>query len=256
MAKTKKDSFWFRHDAGAGRGLRMKKMAFLYDHWGKGVYWDVCEILRSQERYRYPTDELSLKMLADLIGCKNEEKFFEWFKYCIELKLFEEKDGYFYSEVLAENMQKWETKKKNGAAFKKNKLKRKGSETISEKEAKEERIEGNKRIEENRTEENIIEQKRTGGQTEIKKEFLLKDNIQVYFEDLPNSIELDQYCMINNINKGKMLSRIAEFKKHASSKYTDFKEFFDHFKRWVLKNPLQAEIITTAPPSFKPPKTA
>jgi len=92
--------------------------------------------------------------------------------------------------------------------------------------------------------------------TETKKDFILKNQVEVFFEDLPNSIQLENYCMINNIDKISMISRINEFKKHASSKYSDFMEFFDHFKRWVLKNPTFKSEQTTAPISFKPPKKA
>ena len=48
-----KDSYWFKHDSTAGRGLKMRKMAHIYSHWGKGIYWDVVEILRDQDCYRF-----------------------------------------------------------------------------------------------------------------------------------------------------------------------------------------------------------
>ena len=86
---SKKDSFWFRHDCTAGRALKMRKMAFVYGHWGKGIYWDVIEILRDQEKYRYSSDEFDLRMLCDLIGCKDESKFLNWFNDCLKFELLE-----------------------------------------------------------------------------------------------------------------------------------------------------------------------
>lgn len=141
-----KDSYWFRHDSTAGRGLRMRKMAHIYGHWGKGVYWDVIEILRDQSNYCFDSDESSLQMLCDLIGCKDEPKFISWFKDCIKIELFLIQDGKFFSEILCENMANWEVKKRNGSEPKA-KVKRNGSES----EAKPK----HKRREEERREENI-----------------------------------------------------------------------------------------------------
>lgn len=110
-----KDSYWFRHDSTAGRGMRMRKIAFIYGHWGKGVYWDVVEVLRDQENYRYSSDEFDLKMLADLIGCKDDSKFINWFNDCVKFDLLIVDNGEFYSEVLCDNMKRWEASKANGS---------------------------------------------------------------------------------------------------------------------------------------------
>lgn len=109
-----KDSYWFRHDSTAGRGLRMRKMAHIYGHWGKGIYWDVIEILRDQSNYCFNSDDSSLQMLADLIGCKDEKKFISWFRDCIRFDLFRICENMFYSEVLCKNMKKWEATKHAG----------------------------------------------------------------------------------------------------------------------------------------------
>ncbi len=110
-----KDSYWFRHDSTAGRGLRMRKIAHIYSHWGKGVYWDVIEILREQEHYCHPKDESSLQMLASLIGCQDVTKFVNWYKDCVKIDLLQEDEKSFFSVVLRQNMGKWETKKRNGS---------------------------------------------------------------------------------------------------------------------------------------------
>jgi hypothetical protein len=127
-----KDSYWFKHDSTAGRGTRMRKMAFIYSHWGKGIYWDVIEMLRDQSNYSYPSNEFDLKMLCDLIGCKDETKFINWFNDCVKFELFIVHDGLFFSEVLCENMQKWETKKTNGNKGGRPENNRNETETITE----------------------------------------------------------------------------------------------------------------------------
>lgn len=111
-----KDSYWFKHDDSAGRGLKMRKMSHIYGHWGKGIYWDVVEILRSQDKYMFSSDESSLSLLSDLIGCKDESKFINWFNDCIRIGLFEIVDkSFFLCPPLTENMKVWEAKKDNGS---------------------------------------------------------------------------------------------------------------------------------------------
>lgn len=112
---AEKDSYWFRHDSTAGRGLRMRKMAHIYGHWGKGIYWDVIEILRDQANYCFDSDDSSLQMLCDLIGCKDESRFLSWFKDCVKYELFVVQENKFFSEVLCRNMANWENKKTNGS---------------------------------------------------------------------------------------------------------------------------------------------
>jgi len=110
-----KDAYWFKHDSTAGRGLKMRKMAHIHGHWGKGIYWDVIEILRDQADYSFDHDDTSLHMLSDIIGCKDVEKFRNWFSDCIKFELFVKNRSKFFSPVLCENMQKWEKQKRNGS---------------------------------------------------------------------------------------------------------------------------------------------
>lgn len=112
---AEKDSYWFRHDSTAGRELKMRKMQHIYSHWGKGVYWDVIEILRDQSEYQFENDETSLQMLADLIGCKDAVKFISWYRDCVKFGLLYETETHFYSKVLIKNMSRWESSKANGS---------------------------------------------------------------------------------------------------------------------------------------------
>ena len=159
----KKDAYWFKHDSTAGRGLRMRKMAHIYGHWGKGVYWDVIEILRDQSNYCFDSDDSSLQMLADLIGCKDEAKFLSWFRDCIRFELFLIQDNKFFSEVMCENMEVWETKKGNGGKGGRPKKTETITETITEPKPKRKPNRNHKIIEDKITEDKII----------IKEDFLL-----------------------------------------------------------------------------------
>lgn len=214
---AKKDAYWFRHDSTAGRGLRMRKMAFIYGHWGKGIYWDVIEILRDQSNYSFNCDELSLKMLSDLIGCKDSDKFINWFSDCINFELFKKDDSVFYSEVLIENMGVWETKKHNGSQG------GRGKKKANQKLIKSETIANRNH---NIIEDNIIEDKS-----------ILKNQLSQWFNDLPNSIELEDISRNTNIPKENLIKRIGDFKKVCEISYPNYAKFVFHFKNWINKNP-------------------
>jgi hypothetical protein len=216
----KKDAYWFKHDSTSGRGLRLMKIQHIYDHWGKGVYWDVVEVLREQSGYRYENSEIALQLLAGMIGVKDTVKFHNFFKDCVRFSLFKIKGSFFYSEALQKNMKNWETKKTNGSKGgrpKKPLVKnRNESETITETKAKQK---DNIREEKNR-EEKIIS-----------KGF----GIETFFNDLPNSKYLEDISRDLKITKAILVTKIPEFKKSASVDYANFQDFCNHFKRWVNK---------------------
>lgn len=211
-----KDSYWFKHDSTAGRGLKMRKMAYIYGHWGKGVYWDVIEILRDQEKYCFEKDESSLQLLADLIGCRHETRFITWFNDCLRIGLFQVKGSVFFCPPLTENMKVWETKKTNG---------KKGGRPHKK---------------------NLI---KTETKTELKankKHKIIEDNIieDVYrqFLELVSKGEYDsriEALYINNkLEKGSISSLVDEFYNHIVSidkKHETPEEFFKHFINWLIK---------------------
>lgn len=89
-------------------------MTFIYGHWGKGIYWDVIEILREQSCYCFSSTPTDIEMLAEIIGCKDPIKFTNWFNDCVRFELFRVEKNVFFSDVLVENMAVWESKKHNG----------------------------------------------------------------------------------------------------------------------------------------------
>jgi len=119
-----KDSYWFKHDSNAGRDLKLLEIGQIYTHWGKGIYWDVIEVLREQSEYKF--DKSKLQVLCGMIVCNDYIKFQNWYKDCLRIGLFIEDDKYFFSKSLMERMKYWESKKKSGL---KAKSKRNRSET-------------------------------------------------------------------------------------------------------------------------------
>lgn len=118
----KKDSYWFRHDSSAGRGLKIRRLQYKYKHWGKGIYWDVVEVLREQEGYCYEYSEEALHALRELLGVPIEVKinddtlsFTGCIEECINLGLLKLNNGKIHCPPLSKNMVKWESCKSNGS---------------------------------------------------------------------------------------------------------------------------------------------
>lgn len=220
MAKEK-DSYWFKHDSTAGRGLRLRKLQSKFDHWGKGVYWDIVEVLREQSGYKYEADEASLQVLCDLIVVKDFEKFKQFFEYCLTIKLFIRKNGKFYTETLIKNMKKWESTKTNGSKG----GRPKGSKN---KNRTEKPIESETKPNVNH---NSIEDNKRGEDSYTKNQSIRES----FFNALPNSSVLETISLDLKIPKETLRSRIETFKQSARTDYKDFYDFCYHFKNWNRK---------------------
>jgi uncharacterized protein YdaU (DUF1376 family) len=65
-----------------------------------------------------------------------------------------------------------------------------------------------------------------------------KDIINIWFEDLKNSSQLEKICSNNKFDINQVrLVKIPEFKKYAELDYPNYSKFVSHFKNWVIKNP-------------------
>ena len=180
---SKKDSYWFKHDSTAGRALKMRKMAHIHKHWGKGIYWDVIEVLREQSGYTFDYDDTSLQMLSDLIGCKDDAKFITWMRDCVQIGLFEVAEDKFFSAILCENMEVWEKQKRNGSQPK---AKPKPNGSIIEEES----------IEEKKTEQESIEERKASFIYQVS---LFRNK---YNDDMLQSFA--EYWMEHNVGGKKM----------------------------------------------------
>jgi len=109
-----KDAYWFRHDSNASRDIKLMKLRILHDFWGIGVYWTVIELLREQNNYCFASDESSLQLACNLIGCNDFVKFKSWFFDAVKFGLFNVENDVFFSISLRKRMGKWESSKDNG----------------------------------------------------------------------------------------------------------------------------------------------
>lgn len=161
-----KDSYWFKHDSNAGRDFKLLRICHIYTHWGKGIYWDIVEVLREQSTYTFQSDESSLQILCGMIGCTDFPKFKSWYLDCVKLGLFVENSGYFYSETLIKRMSFWEKQKANGGKSKGN-TKPKHTQSIPKLKPKH-----------NIIEYNIIEDKNISKQPEHPLQTYIKENLK------------------------------------------------------------------------------
>lgn len=67
--------------------------------------------------------------------------------------------------------------------------------------------------------------------------------IDIFFNDLPTSSQLEQISRSIQIPKDKLILRIPEFRKRARIEYPNFPEFCNHFKNWVQKIPTEQQPI-------------
>jgi len=203
---NKKDSYWFRHDSSAGRGLKLRKIQYLYGHWGKGIYWDVVEILRDSASYSHSADEFDLKMLADLIGCKDSDKFLEWYQDCIKFNLLTEDKKRFFSPALSRVMGVWDSKKENG---------KKGGRP------KKEKTETKPKLNLNETE---IKPKLNLNETELKanRNHKIIEHNRIEYNNIDNKIE-------------KILKRFSEtdYKQNERIYKTNKDELIKHLERFL-----------------------
>ena len=234
-----KDTYWFKHDSSAGRGLRMRKMAFIYGHWGKGIYWDVIEVLRDQENYSYENDEISLQMLCDIIGCKDVDKFQNWLSDCVKYELFKIHGNKFFSEVLRENMEKWDSAKNAGIQSGKSRNKKKNERNANES-ANETRTNDEHK---SRVEENIVEKSReesiniTLVKKEVSKEKKLENNntFLAYRNIKHLSISHEDFNKLKDIYGARAVDDILD-KIENYSEIDKYTSLYLTAKTWLDKN--------------------
>jgi hypothetical protein len=98
MSKEKKESYYFSHDCGACRDVKIMKLRQEYEWEGYGVFWAIIEALRETSNHEIPLDMVDA-MLYDLRIKK------EIFDYLFECKLLEKNDTVFYSNSLIKRME-------------------------------------------------------------------------------------------------------------------------------------------------------
>lgn len=73
-------------------------------------------------------------------------------------------------------------------------------------------------------------------------------NIEQYFIDLENGIEITEIARINNLTIDFVKNKISEFKNKAELSYPNYSKFVSHFKNWIVKN---KDKVSNHPLAFK-----
>lgn len=99
MARTnvKKDSYYFSHDCGSSRDLKIIKLRRKYGWAGYGIFWAVVEKLRETSDFKIPVEQID-DLLFDL-GIDKDV-----FDYLFTCKLLVKNNDEFYSNSLIARM--------------------------------------------------------------------------------------------------------------------------------------------------------
>ena len=71
---------------------------------------------------------------------------------------------------------------------------------------------------------------------EIETKTETKNNIDYYFIDFENGIEITEIARLNNLTVGFIKTKLIDFRNKAELEYPNYGKFVSHFKNWLLKN--------------------
>jgi hypothetical protein len=108
----KKDAYWFSHDSNASSDEKILELRSEFGWEGYGLFWAIVEKLRDSKNYQYSSNATAGLALS---LCIDKDKLKRLLDLCISLKLFVEKDGFFYSESLLNRMEELEAKRRRRA---------------------------------------------------------------------------------------------------------------------------------------------
>lgn len=108
---SKKDVYWFKHDANARRDQKILMLRTVYGAEGYGWWWMLLEMMRESSDYRLKlTGKYAIPTLAKELGA-DPEKLKEFISDCIkEFELFDSdaEEKYFWSPSLLRRMRAYE----------------------------------------------------------------------------------------------------------------------------------------------------
>ena len=108
---SKKDVYWFKHDANARRDQKILMLRTVYGAEGYGWWWMLLEMMRESSDYRLKlSGKYAIPTLAKELGA-DPEKLKEFISDCIEeFELFDSdaEEKYFWSPSLLRRMRAYE----------------------------------------------------------------------------------------------------------------------------------------------------
>ena len=115
-----KDAYYFPHDSNARGDPKTKFLISVYGMKGYGMYWVLIEVLRDQDEFKLPVNNITLSSLADdfRISFDEAKKFIDDCIY--EFTLLKTDSKFMWSDSLIARMQKMiKSREKRSAAGKK-----------------------------------------------------------------------------------------------------------------------------------------
>lgn len=101
-----KDAYYFKHDSNARNDPKIKALINKYGIEGYGRFWIVIEMLRESSNYKLEDEEYIWDALAEQMKCSVAEVK-DFIDDCSKkFRLFNQENGFFYSEALLTRMAK------------------------------------------------------------------------------------------------------------------------------------------------------
>lgn len=106
-----KDAYYFSHDSNARNDRKTSALILSWGMAGYGMWWVVVEMLREEDGYKLPMDELTYSALAkDMMATPEQAQ--QFIEDCIQRFQLLQSDGdYFWSDSMLRRMEHLEEKK-------------------------------------------------------------------------------------------------------------------------------------------------
>jgi|GEM_PF-2228838 len=248
----KKDSFWFTHDSDAANDPKMVALISVYGWAGYGMFWRFCELLRSENSYKYSIkSKYAYASLADTLKISLDEckKFIT--SLIEDFELIKTDGSFLWSESLVDRMQGFDKKReelrergRRGGQAKQAKIVAQVENTLAQVDkngacAKQKRsiiqyntIQDSK--EENKEEKSPSPKTVFGDMVFKPIETLASDALEdeIYF--------LQHVCRNNNLSPPEVAKHMADFVSHLKSVsilQKSVSDFRTHFQNWIKKRP-------------------
>lgn len=119
-----KDSFWFKHDYNARNDEKILELRSVYGAESYGLYWMIIE---SMAETGYGGIKSNLIGGLSLSYGVAKDRLIDIIKYCIEIGLFYEEDGIYFSKRMLKHKQEREDFSINGKIGAENRWKNRGA---------------------------------------------------------------------------------------------------------------------------------
>ena len=119
-----KDSFWFKHDYNARNDEKILELRSIHGAESYGIYWMIVETMADNNN-----GGINASLMGGLSGGYGvlKPRLIEIIKCCIELGLFHEKDGYYFSNRMLRHKEERKFFSEQGKKGVEERIKRRGA---------------------------------------------------------------------------------------------------------------------------------